>query len=1256
MNSILTATEIDAWAKAYPRQAQELLPELIARLVLCSSSKIEDYNFPIEKGIQFAGYDGVLNSGETTSYFPEGKSVWEFGTNDNALEKFKSDIGKRHCEPLGVDVNETTFIFATLKIWNHKTSIEEAINESKRMYTWKDIRIIDGSKIALWLQSNTAVAIWCANAIGKHVSGIRTIEDFWNDYCESTSPKLNQDFFMLGRDSQIKQLSEWLEKKSGALTIVSESSLESTLFIAAFFLKHYQKYKDVLNKTLIVESPSEWNHLIIKKERDYLLIPIFNFTEDIRCPSEMSIILPVAKYSPLSKITKNVVSIKIEKRSKDMYHRALETLGFELEDFSKIGTETKRSFLPLYRMITTLPSRKKPQWLSGSDVQVLIPAFLAGGWNGNIEGDRETIKLLSGLSYEEYIQKISKWLSMEDAPIFKVFNVYQVVSVQDMWTFLYELLTDDQIERFRECAISIFKAEDPTFELPEEQWPMASIYGKESRYSGILREGITISLILLSEQGERENNCNITSAESYVYSLAREIFDPIKTWKQWNTIAPSMTLLAESSPVAFLEKIEQEVSNEKSEIWYLFKPAKDILWGRSYYTHILWSLEQLVWYESYVIRAIDLLVTINEKDFNYTLANSPINTLYEIFCIWHPQCCLSCMERIEILKRIYRTYPITGWALISKLIPTGHSSCGTIQKPRWHSFETEFVEGVTGEEYSSTLQAIANIAIGSVTTASQWSTIIKNSMLFFSFNVSWLDALTEYCNNASKTEKLEISDMLQSEISRSRKFCSADWAIPEEHLKKMEMVLSQVLPDGLEKYTYLFKRSPDILNPVPFDKDNFNYEKEQTYIHNLRIETIHEILDKYGADTLIDFSLKAESTEELAEVIVEDVFHGKYDFSQILSIKSANYSLYSLILYYLYQINKLEIFWQALCAAPLTNEDKADIICQSPLDFKVWSKLDELDDEIVQYYWEHIGAFRFSLADDEHVDYFLNKLLQHNRPFSAARIIVFSKYSNSEMIMSILRKCCELQNHTEPTGMTLNNLAQHDILNLFEKLYDDQNLELDQLVQLEISFFPYFRYSSTPKGIIKHLLKHPIEYVTLITYNYKADFESDSSVNGHSPEQCRLAYAILDLFNIVPGYEGGLFSEEKFVEWITSAQEYANQIGYKNSFACCLGHLLSYAPAGNDGIFPHEIVRNYLEQNHSEKLINGFITGKQNQRGVHVVTGGLAEKEIAQRYREDASAIRLSYPRTAAVLEKLSDCYWQESLYEQKSELLDFRG
>ena len=74
MVSIITATEIDTWAKANPRRAQEVLPELIIHLILATSKQIDNFNFPIEKGIQFSGYDGVLVSREETNFFPSGKS------------------------------------------------------------------------------------------------------------------------------------------------------------------------------------------------------------------------------------------------------------------------------------------------------------------------------------------------------------------------------------------------------------------------------------------------------------------------------------------------------------------------------------------------------------------------------------------------------------------------------------------------------------------------------------------------------------------------------------------------------------------------------------------------------------------------------------------------------------------------------------------------------------------------------------------------------------------------------------------------------------------------------------------------------------------------------------------------------------------------------------------------------------------------------------------------------------------------------
>jgi len=47
MVSFISATTINSWAEANPRRAQEILPELVIRLILATSTKIKDFNFPI---------------------------------------------------------------------------------------------------------------------------------------------------------------------------------------------------------------------------------------------------------------------------------------------------------------------------------------------------------------------------------------------------------------------------------------------------------------------------------------------------------------------------------------------------------------------------------------------------------------------------------------------------------------------------------------------------------------------------------------------------------------------------------------------------------------------------------------------------------------------------------------------------------------------------------------------------------------------------------------------------------------------------------------------------------------------------------------------------------------------------------------------------------------------------------------------------------------------------------------------------------
>lgn len=85
----IKASDIDNWTSKEPRRAQELLPKLIWKLILASSKTIEDHHFPFEKAVQYAGYDGYLVTTDTSSFYPNGTSVWEFGTDEDIKSKFR---------------------------------------------------------------------------------------------------------------------------------------------------------------------------------------------------------------------------------------------------------------------------------------------------------------------------------------------------------------------------------------------------------------------------------------------------------------------------------------------------------------------------------------------------------------------------------------------------------------------------------------------------------------------------------------------------------------------------------------------------------------------------------------------------------------------------------------------------------------------------------------------------------------------------------------------------------------------------------------------------------------------------------------------------------------------------------------------------------------------------------------------------------------------------------------------------------------
>jgi len=99
---IINAEWLDAMSKQHQRKFQELLPELVKRLIINSCTSVSSIRMPHGDDIWAPGFDGVVDCSEGNRYVPAGRSVWEFGTNENTLQKINDDYQKRTQNPLGM--------------------------------------------------------------------------------------------------------------------------------------------------------------------------------------------------------------------------------------------------------------------------------------------------------------------------------------------------------------------------------------------------------------------------------------------------------------------------------------------------------------------------------------------------------------------------------------------------------------------------------------------------------------------------------------------------------------------------------------------------------------------------------------------------------------------------------------------------------------------------------------------------------------------------------------------------------------------------------------------------------------------------------------------------------------------------------------------------------------------------------------------------------------------------------------------------
>ena len=215
----------------------------------------------------------------------------------------------------------------------------------------------------------------------------------------------------------------------------------------------------------------------------------------------------------------------------------------------------------------------------------------------------------------------------------------------------------------------------------------------------------------------------------------------------------------------------------------------------------------------------------------------------------------------------------------------------------------------------------------------------------------------------------------------------------------------------------------------------------------------------------------------------------------------------------------------------------------------------------------------------------------------------------------------------------------------FQLLNRNSDLTLEEKAGLEFAYLEVlarsFRGGDQQQipNLERYIEEHPELFVQAVVWAYKRKDRGEDPAEFRITEgrehMARRGYRLLEAIERIPGQDKATKEEqqEKLAEWVATVRRSCAELDRAEIADVCLGKLFSNAPAGEDGAWPNEAVRDVMEDLRSEDISSGAHTGLYNARGVHWRgEGGGQERELADKYRAWADTLQFTHPFVASSL------------------------
>ncbi len=1025
-----------------------------------------------------------------------------------------------------------------------------------------------------------------------------TIEAAFHEISEKTAGYLNENFFEVD-DYRFKDL--FAEKLQNSTEIhVNGFNKEETMYCILNQLHHLSSDKG----TYVFRNKESWD-AARDKLKDGIVIPFFESEEIPVLHGNVNIFVHQIG-------THQRGGIELRRRTQSSLINKLTENKYQ--DAHKLVRKTNGMYYCI-RQELFQGQPQAPSWKGNTNIAV-VTAVLVGGWCESA-GDKQILETLSRMQRSDFISHLEPYIGIEMPLVLKRtyqnYVSYKIANPELAWYEVKEHLSSEHCEQFLSQAKQV-------------------ILDKTNLYSDLLKEGMIRSLIFLAVHDQQQ----VT-----VDHCIRAVLSEIQDAESWGYIAKYMMDLCEASPSEVISRLENGLHDDTGMHELFAESPSPSLFGKTYYTHILWATEMLLGDKQYAARAARWLLEISNSVEKCSCGNNPRDIVKKIFCLWYNAAAISLEDKQYLAEEALNKYEYLWDILFEQIRHIGGSIIPNQEfsyRKNSVSMEKTYYKSDVYKQIIAYYELLFKRMDGST---EKWVKIVQ---LFPQITDEMLDAAMEALERDLETmcdlNRESIQYALREIVYKHRFFIHAAWKAEESRIAQLESICSSIsFKDECYSFLYITKsKDIPISHPTPYSEKNYhryhdeNEEKRQQIIREELLKFKEKRLD---ISHLLELA-RMDVSYEFGYAIAEFYSDGKYKeeiLKKMLSVSHV-YKVISGYIRWCYHHDSKDILSSALALVDDydgNNELFFSVLEIPPLNRELAAMVDELSPEKQQGYWTNsFWTHNFSFSQ-ELLDYVIRKLFEYG----------------------VWRKVLDLLHHFRkqlPVCTMIENIEKLIAqISRENAIIDNPNSwEIEEIVGYVESRIAgnYEQYPQLFALEMKLILAIGWENLKCVQYHVKRNASLFVDLKKELELQ-RGYYFVYDKMHFCPGEVGGQIDRSVMEDWIKDFENCLESKNQSDSFHSELGRLFAYSPVGTDGYMPHETVREMIEKYGDKQLEKSYLETTLSKRGMYALSSGKTEYKMATDYKKIADIFRVRWSRTAEIYDALARIYENESMQDR---------